>query len=228
LLWIDELSDIPPEQLERAFRHTMRTHTFNNMPQVGEIRAQIDQANAKGLELKAEEAWQWALTYCTRCFHPDMGVSRSAPELPAKISHAIKAAGGMLQLYNDTPEQLVWAKKRFIEDFVLIHETGQVENLLTDAQAKHFLRQITTGGPQQNERRLADQRTDESTPKPQPTEAEMNQVTETARRKIFGAPLCVKSDAEYEEEARRQTAALVARGWLTESQAAERAPGQNP
>jgi hypothetical protein len=222
-IWEEQLRDITPELLERACDRIAKTWTSGFLPTPGNIRAAIDQANAKAFELKTEQAWQFALNFCMRCYHPDMGVSRRAPELPAAINHAIKAAGGMNFIYNCSGAELVWAKKRFIEDYTTIHETDQVEHLLTDGEARKLLRRIAAG-PQSDSRLIAQGRAAEPTPecapgKLQPTDAEVNQATETARRKIFGAPIREMTDVEIAEEVRRQKAALIERGWLKESKA---------
>jgi hypothetical protein len=216
------LKDLPAERLDAACEATSKTCKF--FPTPAEIRAQLDQADAKAFGLEAEEAWQRALHFCTRHFHPDMGINRRAPKLPAAIEHAIRAAQGMSFIYNADREQLVWAKKRFIEDFTNIHETGQVEHLLTDGEARRLLRQIASGGPQ-TDRALTVGKTEKSASadKPQPTDVEVNQATEAARRKIFGGPIRDRSEGDLADELRRQKAALVERGWLASGQ-----PGQNP
>jgi hypothetical protein len=223
-IWADELSDIRPDLLQRACDQVAKTWTSGFMPTPANIRAAIDQANAKAFGLEAEEAWQRALYFCTRHFHPDMGVNRRAPKLPAAIEHAIRAAHGMSFIYNADREQLVWAKKRFIEDFTNIHETGQVKHLLTDGEARRLLRQIASGGPQ-SDRALPVGKTEKSASadKRQPTDVEVNQATEAARRKIFGGPIRDRSEADLADELRRQKAALIERGWLASGQ-----PGQNP
>jgi hypothetical protein len=142
-IWDKQLCDIPPDLLERACNQVAKTWTSSFLPTPGNIRAVIDQADARGFDLKAEEAWQFALEYCTRSYHPDVGVSRCAPELPTAIEHAIRAAGGIHFIYNCSDEQLVWAKKRFTEDFATVHEMSNDERLLTDGEARGILRRIT-------------------------------------------------------------------------------------
>src|SRR5215831_2591749 len=44
LLWIDELGSIEPSLLEQAFRTVLQTHAVNTIPQIGEIRAQLEQS----------------------------------------------------------------------------------------------------------------------------------------------------------------------------------------
>jgi len=228
-IWAEQLRDITPDLLERALDRVAKTWTSGFLPTPGNIRAVIDQANAKGFELKAEEAWQFSLNYCLRHYHPDIGISRRAPELPAECDHAIRAAGGMNFIFNCSREELVWAKKRFIEDFTTIHETGQVEHLLTDFEARGILRRIDAG-PQSNSQLISDSKAKTRTREPvasksPPTQAEMNQATETARRKIFGAPIREWTEAELAEKVRRQKAALAERGWLKDG---PRTPGQKP
>lgn len=145
-LWEDELADIGPALLEQAFRQVLRTSRF--FPTIADVRATLDQANANGLQLEVEEAWSRALDWVQRYFHQDLGVTRGAPELPATIQHAIRAAGGMRWLETCPQGELGWAKKRFVEDFTRVHETQQLEYLLTRPEARRILSGLTTAEPE--------------------------------------------------------------------------------
>jgi len=144
LLWIDELQDIEPERLAHTFRAVMRSHTFNSIPQIGEIRAQIDEANAAGLQLEAESAWETYLGHVKRFFHPDIGWNRRAPCLSAIIEHCARVAGGPHWVECCPESELQWVRKRFIDAYKLVQETGQVEHLLSDGEGKNILRSLNT------------------------------------------------------------------------------------
>ena len=58
------------------------------------------------------------------------------------IRHAIDVAGGMRLIEGGKESELPWARKRFIADYMLIHETRQVEHLLSNGEAKRVLAKI--------------------------------------------------------------------------------------
>jgi hypothetical protein len=140
LLWIDELSDIEPEQLERAFRNVMRSHTFNNIPQIGDIRAQIDDATKSATQQATELAWQHVLDLRRRFWNPDMpgGFSRNMPQLSERVQQAARAAG-VFRDFESVEALHVWAKKRFVESFIAYSEFEQDEFLLPDGEIKDLL-----------------------------------------------------------------------------------------
>lgn len=219
-IWMEQLRDIAPDLLNQACDRLAKTWTSGFLPTPGNVRAQIDQANAKGFGLEAGEAWQFSLNYCMRHYHPDIGVSRRAPELPVACDHAIRAAGGMSFIFNCSREDLVWAKKRFVEDYTTIHETRQVEHLLSKGDARKIIDRLT--GNLQEQRKLP--KAQESQLPEQPlTDAEIEEATENAWRKICEAPVQTKNEPDYAAELRRQKEALVARGYLPSEQGNNRA-----
>lgn len=140
-LWCRLLSDIEPELLDRALEETARTCT-RFFPTPGEIRARIAQVDKKAAELEAEQAWQRALKFAVSpCF---------SKELDARSQHAARAAGGISWIESCPETELPWARKRFIESYLRIKELHQAENLLTDSDAKKFLREVIqrAKGPQ--------------------------------------------------------------------------------
>lgn len=186
LLWIDELSDIEPQRLELVFRAVMHAHSFNSIPQIGEIRALITKADAKGFELRAERAWEWALEVAQRCYFADLGGLRYAPPIPAEIEFAVKACGGWRRLHACAEDELVWCRKTFIERYTTIHETRQVEHLLTSDEAKKILSSLTTEA--QSQRALAAPPTVRQASLPHPnTDDGIGAAFEEARR-VVNAP----------------------------------------
>lgn len=140
-LWEDELRDLSAEQIEQACQRALRTHRFG-FPKIADVRAQIDQVQSRAVQLEAGDAWDFALNYAVRWYDPDLGIKRGAPELPPRIEHAIRAAGGLHWMWGCPESELQWARKRFLEDFTNLEELGQVENMLPDGDAKRILRQL--------------------------------------------------------------------------------------
>jgi len=128
--------------LARAFDRLAKTWAWPRLPTPGDVRGAIDNAEIKGFELKAENAWHKALDYCSRFYHPDFGVDRHAPEMSGTMTHAIRAAGGMRFLFNCPTDDLVWAKKGFIEDYTRVHQLHQDEYLLSDSEARVILERL--------------------------------------------------------------------------------------
>jgi hypothetical protein len=203
-IWASQLADIAPDLLQQACDRLAKTWTTSFLPTPGNVRAQIDQANANGLHLEIEEAWSRGLDWVQRYFHPDLGIARGAPELPAAIEHAIRAAGGMRWIGNCPASELQWAKKRFVEDFTRVHETRQTEHLLTRPEARRVLSDLTTAksrrqvcsGPAAEETRRAkkpssgevrevlDRVTKNAPPAVAPTEEELRARWEDQKRRL--------------------------------------------
>jgi hypothetical protein len=141
-IWIEQLSDLSPDVLASAFNRLAKTWAWPRLPTPGDVRAAVDNAATNAFELKAEKAWHKALDYCSRFYHPDFGVDRHAPELSGTMAHAIRAAGGMRFLFNCSTDDLVWAKKSFIEDYTRVHQLHQDEHLLSDSEARVILERL--------------------------------------------------------------------------------------
>ncbi|HEV2386783.1 MAG TPA: hypothetical protein VGS20_05950 [Candidatus Acidoferrales bacterium] len=131
-LWTDAVSDLRPDVLESACRQAARTARF--FPTPGEVRAAIDQANAAGLELEAEAAWQQALGHAR-----DWCGDRRAPRLPPKIEQAVRAAGGLHWIESCPEKELVWAQRKFLEAFKRADELDRAGHLLTRGEAGRIL-----------------------------------------------------------------------------------------
>jgi hypothetical protein len=141
LLWLDELSDVKPEVLERVFRGVLRTYVFNNIPPIGEIRSRIDAALASATQQNAELEWERVVELRRRFFNPDTPgcFSRGMPKLSEQVDRAARASG-IFKLQDFDQEQLhVWARKRFIESYVAWCESEQDEFLLPDGEMKRLI-----------------------------------------------------------------------------------------
>ena len=135
--WCQLLGDLTARELENACIQVARTCRF--FPTVGDIRAQLDRANARGFELKAEFAWQTLLDWVQQNLFPDTGIRRGAPRLEPTIEHAAKAAGGIHFIQRCSEEQLVWCRKTFLAAHKNVHEAEQAQHLLSDSEAKKIL-----------------------------------------------------------------------------------------
>jgi len=154
-VWVKLLSDLDADVLNAACRKLAAVGCRREFPIPADVRAQIEQANEKGFELEAEHAWRHALDWIGRWYHPDVEISRSAPELSPEITHAIRAAGGMHMLFSCPEADLVWRKRDFVVDYSRTEELGRSEQLLADGEAKRFLAMLTAKAPQPERRQLA-------------------------------------------------------------------------
>jgi hypothetical protein len=154
LLWIDELSDIDPLRLEYAFRAVIRIHVFATIPQIGQIRAQLDGAAQSAAETAAEVKWGKVLEYIRLHFNPDIppcpacfnrkrcnrhDPPRVYPRIGKRTQHAIDAAGGLTFLADCDRQDLPWARKRFIEAYLRYGELEQSQFLLPDGELKESI-----------------------------------------------------------------------------------------
>jgi hypothetical protein len=148
-VWIESLIDLNTDVLEEACRRFVKAGCRREFPVPADIRAQIDQAEAKGFDLEAETEWQKLLAWVRENVFPDTGVRRGAPRLAPGIEHAAKAAGGVYFIERCSEEQLVWCRKNFLAAYKNVHETGQIEHLLGDVEAKRVLARLRAGPPKE-------------------------------------------------------------------------------
>src|SRR5579864_1357969 len=139
------LADIPIAQLTVALERALQTCKF--FPTIAEIRQLVEQTNSSGFALKAETEWHNFLLWVRKFYHPDLGITSGAPELSAAVQFAARAAGGIHWIESCAESALLWAKKRFVETFTRVHETGEAERLLTDGEAKRILANLRAGNP---------------------------------------------------------------------------------
>jgi hypothetical protein len=137
--WCEMLSPLTPEQAEQGFRELVKSWTFAHFPSPGAILSQFKNAEEKGFALEAEGAWGKLLDWVEQNYYPDKGVRSRAPRLPSAIEHAAHAAGGYSHIERCSREQLVWVRKTFLDAYKNVHETGQVEHLISNAEAKRIL-----------------------------------------------------------------------------------------
>ena len=73
---------------------------------------------------------------------PDTGIRRGAPRLSPAVERATRAVGGLNFIERCSEEELVWWQKNFLTAFTNVHETGQVEHLLGEGEAKRILARL--------------------------------------------------------------------------------------
>ena len=72
----------------------------------------------------------------------------NAEKLDVQSQHAVRAAGGFGWIESCPREELQWARKRLIDDYKLIHQTGQEEYLLAEGDAENIPRRLAAGSKQ--------------------------------------------------------------------------------
>lgn len=126
-LWLEAFADLSDDVLEGAFRKTLATCKFWPV-KIADVREHVERAE----DSRAEDEWQNTLEYCRRHVNADLGMA-GAPTLPADIAHAAAAAGGLYFLESCSTDDLVWAKKRFLEDLSRQRKAGDIIACLPDS-----------------------------------------------------------------------------------------------
>ena len=133
-LWTDSFSDLTDSVLEAAFQKTIKSCKF--WPKVADVREHLDRANSNHAEEQAALAWQKVRNYIRLDYHPDLSSCR--PRFSERVRRAINAAGGLADLSECSGENLVFARKRFIESYLRWDELKQDEYLLPDSDVKEL------------------------------------------------------------------------------------------
>lgn len=207
-IWSEQLGDIPADRLNAACDCLMKTWRFPNLPLPGDVRAQLDQAEAKGFDLEAETEWQKLLAWVRENVFPDTGIRRGAPHLPPAVEHAAKAAGGFYFIERCPEDQLVWCRKTFLAAYKNVHEAGQAEYLLGAGEARRILAQLQAGPP---ERKQLSRATD--SPGEPPSREEVRAVL---LRVIEQKPTQSQEPTQDELAARWSEQKRLARQWAVE------------
>jgi len=118
-LWLESLAEVDPPLLEFAFEQLMKTFIpsmacpFPAPTHVWEILQGIEETADRE---ENENSWQQAIQTIDKNYYPDLG---RGPEFPPRSAYAVRAAGGVAYLASATREQLVWAKKAYMEAYLL-------------------------------------------------------------------------------------------------------------
>ena len=143
--WCELLAHLSPEQAEEGLQAIAKSWTFSHFPTPGAVLSQFSKAEEKGFELEAENEWQRLLGWIEQNYFPDTGIRKGAPQLPAATLHAARAAGGFAYIEHCPQDELVWCRNNFLSAYKNVHETGLVENLLGDGEAKSILSRLCAG-----------------------------------------------------------------------------------
>lgn len=130
----------------------MRAHPFPKMPTVADIRSHLSKAEENAAQLEAEQKWTQVLAYAQTA-SPDYG--GRPVRIKEQTRAAINAAGGLDWIRDCQPEDLQWAKKRFIESYRQWTALDKGQYLLPDGATKDSFRaladtkqkQLTEGKP---------------------------------------------------------------------------------
>ena len=203
--WCELLGDLPAATIETACKQVGRTCRF--FPTPGEIRAQLDGAEAKGFELEAASEWQNLLSWIRENVFPDTGVQKGAAKLSAPVEYAAKAAGGIFWIERCAADDLVWARKNFIAAYKNVHDTGQVEHLLGAGEAKRILAKLKSPPPANGtQKKLAVVQE-----RDQPSRAEVREVLD---RVSAERPRTVSNESQEDLRKKWEEQKARARAWL--------------
>jgi hypothetical protein len=140
-VWLEAFKGIERETLEAAFKETLRTWRIAALPPIGEIMSNIRAANKLALDLSSEKVWQYALDLAED-LGCDYRIERARkPEEPILLA-AVRAAGGWRYISQCSEEQLVWARKTFIEIYEKHKNAPQVLLMATTPEGKKLQKQI--------------------------------------------------------------------------------------
>lgn len=133
-IWLEALAGYHAEVLESLFRQVFRNCKF--FPTPADVLEPVKQAEQAGAPLAAEVKWHNVLDYC-RCFvRADLPISKDAPKIGERTMTAIRAAGGLLWIESCSREDLVWAKKAFIETYAQWDVLQKGQFALPDGEIK--------------------------------------------------------------------------------------------
>jgi hypothetical protein len=137
--WCELLSGLSVPQIEQGCKQIAKTWTFSHFPTPGAVLTQFEKANEKGLELESETEWENLLDWTDKNYFPDTGIRKGARQLSATTQHAARAAGGFRWIATCPESELIWCRRTFVAAYKNVHETGQLEHLLGNGEAKRIL-----------------------------------------------------------------------------------------
>jgi hypothetical protein len=141
-IWIEELGAYPVEQLDGMFRHILRTwkpEYGKTFPVIAEVLQPMDVAAKNELASRADLEWQKLLDYIRRYYWADGPWQHKAPKLPEKVRVSCNAAGGFAWLNECSRDDLVWAKKGFVESYIAWEEMNKDQWLLPEGTLRNLL-----------------------------------------------------------------------------------------
>jgi hypothetical protein len=113
-IWLEALSGQRLEVLESLFRQVFRNCKF--FPTPADVLEPVRKAEEGSAPLEAELKWQNVLAYANST-SPDIP-ERNRPKISERTQAAIRAAGGIAWIRDCSRDDLVWAKKAFVQTYV--------------------------------------------------------------------------------------------------------------
>jgi hypothetical protein len=141
-IWIEELAGYPAEKLVGMFRHVLRTwkpEYGKTFPVIADVLEPLDAAAENELQGRADLEWQKLLDYIRRYYWADGPWQHKAPKLPEKVRVSCNAAGGFAWLNECSRDDLVWAKKAFVESYITWEEMNKDQWLLPEGTLRNLL-----------------------------------------------------------------------------------------
>ena len=135
-MWEEAFADLEPPVLLAAFSRTLKSCKF--FPKVADILEHVERAADNSAGEGAGLKWQQVRDAIRLHYHPDLGGWRG-PKLSERTRRAINAAGGLAYLSECVGDDLVFARKRFVESYLRWDELKQNEYLLPDGEIKKLL-----------------------------------------------------------------------------------------
>lgn len=135
-IWIEALSDLSGEQIDAAFARLRKEFTPTSaapFPSPGHLRAFVVGGKAMAIEHRANEAWEKWLPIVTRFHSPDIGWR--GPKIPARIDHALRAAGGIGLIAECPTPDLTFRRKDFVACFIRDEELPDAFKLAPELAA---------------------------------------------------------------------------------------------
>lgn len=124
-VWTMALLSISLPELDRAFLQvleTWRPEYGRKFPVPGDVRHILDAEALVAATDEAEQAWKKFLRIIDSHFHPDVGWrDESHKNLVLSDPHmraAAECAGGVFAVWNMKESERLWAKRRFVEEYV--------------------------------------------------------------------------------------------------------------
>lgn len=159
-VWVDVFAraNVEPRQVESAFDRAERNCRF--WPSPAEVLGLTDEARTNAVEEKAALKWLEVRDYIRNNYSPDIPAScptcelaeqgkatrckyHTTPRITRRISErtrrAVNAAGGIPYLSECTGDDLVFARKRFIESYIRWEELQQDEYLLPAGEVRDLI-----------------------------------------------------------------------------------------
>jgi hypothetical protein len=135
-MWEEAFVGLELRALQAAFAKTLRACKF--FPKVADILEHVEQAKQNGDEEQAALKWDEVIGKIRRNYHPDLG-GWCGGKIAERTRRAINCAGGMAYLSECVGDNLVFARKRFIESWLRWDELQQDQYLLPEGEFKKLI-----------------------------------------------------------------------------------------